>query len=355
MALLLAFLCLAIIAFSLRRTRIKLAGGVLSSFASGLAVHPRRPAARRTYRVVILAQDGQPVAPDVTCKVGRSRRVECVTITAPAAHDPALQTRACDLVQQIRREQANEVLLAFAWSDHDAIRQVAHHLRLLPVRVRLLADLATDAPTRTVDLQRAPPAGMELVLKRVLDLTAGSVLLLFLLPVLLAIIAAVRLDSPGPVLFRQRRIGLHGKPFCIYKFRTMRTLDDGPVVQQACRADARVTRVGAVLRKYSLDELPQLLNVLKGDMSLVGPRPHALAHDVQYCQAIALYAARHKMRPGITGWAQVNGWRGATPQVQMMEQRVQHDLWYIDHWSFWLDIKILARTVVAAWKAQNAF
>jgi lipopolysaccharide/colanic/teichoic acid biosynthesis glycosyltransferase len=135
----------------------------------------------------------------------------------------------------------------------------------------------------------------------------------------------------------------------------MRTLEDGLVIRQACRGDARITRVGRVLRKFSIDELPQLLNVLRGEMSLVGPRPHALAHDLEYGQAIPAYVARHRVKPGITGWAQVNGWRGATPQLEMMIRRVEHDLWYIDHWSFWLDVKILALTVVGAVRADNAY
>ena len=134
----------------------------------------------------------------------------------------------------------------------------------------------------------------------------------------------------------------------------MKVLDDGAVIQQAQRDDARVTRIGRILRRFSIDELPQLLNVLKGEMSLVGPRPHALAHDDEYGQLITFYAARHKVRPGITGWAQVNGLRGATPQVHMMMRRVEHDLWYINHWSLWLDIKVLLLTPLRICTAQNA-
>jgi putative colanic acid biosynthesis UDP-glucose lipid carrier transferase len=135
----------------------------------------------------------------------------------------------------------------------------------------------------------------------------------------------------------------------------MRTLEDGAVIQQAREGDARVTRVGRILRRFSIDELPQLLNVLKGEMSLVGPRPHALAHDNEYGQIIAFYAARHNVKPGLTGWAQVNGWRGATPEVNMMIRRVEHDLWYVTHWSLWLDIKILLVTVLRVCRPQNAY
>jgi lipopolysaccharide/colanic/teichoic acid biosynthesis glycosyltransferase len=165
----------------------------------------------------------------------------------------------------------------------------------------------------------------------------------------------VTLDSRGPVLFRQRRIGFNGREFHIYKFRTMKTLEDGAIIQQACQGDQRITRIGRLLRRFSIDELPQLFNVLKGEMSLVGPRPHALAHDREYGQVVRLYAARHNVKPGVTGWAQVNGWRGATPQLHMMVRRVEHDLWYIEHWSFWLDIKILVATVMSVWRPQNAY
>jgi putative colanic acid biosynthesis UDP-glucose lipid carrier transferase len=195
----------------------------------------------------------------------------------------------------------------------------------------------------------------QVTVKRLLDILAGTLALLAVLPALVAIAALIRLNSPGPILFRQRRIGLNGRSFYIFKFRTMTTLDDGPVVRQASRGDDRVTSVGRVLRKFSLDELPQLFNVLRGEMSLVGPRPHALAHDTEYSQAIELYAARHNVKPGITGWAQVNGWRGPTPHLDLMIRRLEHDLWYVDNWSLWLDIKIMLLTIKRASNSQNAF
>lgn len=191
--------------------------------------------------------------------------------------------------------------------------------------------------------------------KRLLDMATASLVFLIIAPVLIAICGLIRLDSPGPVLFRQSRTGLNGKTFHIYKFRTMSTLENGERVVQACRGDKRITRVGAILRRLSLDELPQLLNVLKGDMSLVGPRPHALAHDFEYGQAISGYAARHDVKPGITGWAQVNGWRGATPELHLMIKRVEHDLWYIDHWSMWLDLRIILLTPLTVASARNAY
>jgi Undecaprenyl-phosphate glucose phosphotransferase len=269
------------------------------------------------------------------------------------------------LTDYVRGHPLDEVLLAIDWADAALIDQITHHLRAVPVPIRLLLEPAVGAllnrpllgfgEGKTIELRAAPLTRRQLVAKRMLDLIAGLLALLLTLPALLLIAALIRLDSPGPVLFRQRRVGFNGRPFHIYKFRTMTTLDDGAVVQQAARGDARVTRVGRVLRKLSLDELPQLLNVLRGDMSLVGPRPHALAHDMEYRQAIALYAARHNMKPGITGWAQVNGWRGPTPELDLMIRRVEHDLWYVDHWSLWLDIKIMLLTIREAIDTKNAF
>jgi putative colanic acid biosynthesis UDP-glucose lipid carrier transferase len=175
------------------------------------------------------------------------------------------------------------------------------------------------------------------------------------MPFFAVISAAIRLESPGPAFFLQTRVGFNGRQFRIFKFRTMSTLDDGSVVVQATRNDKRVTHLGALLRKLSIDEVPQLLNVLRGEMSLVGPRPHALAHDNEYDRLIATYAIRHKMKPGITGWAQVNGFRGETPEIGMMKRRVESDLWYIEYWSLWLDIRILLVTVVRVLKPDNAF
>lgn len=223
--------------------------------------------------------------------------------------------------------------------------------RNLPSRPGAIALEPRHAPLTT---RHAPLTRQQLVVKRLLDLMAGILALLITLPALIIIVALIRLDSPGPVLFRQRRIGFNGRPFHIYKFRTMTTLEDGAIVKQASHGDVRVTRVGRILRKFSLDELPQLLNVLMGDMSLVGPRPHALAHDTEYSQAITLYAARHNVKPGITGWAQVNGWRGPTPELDLMIRRVEHDLWYVDNWSLWLDIKIMLLTIVGIGNMRNA-
>ena len=192
-------------------------------------------------------------------------------------------------------------------------------------------------------------------IKRATDVAVAAIALLLLLPMLSFLALAIRLESRGPVLFRQSRGGLKGAPFTIYKFRTMRVLENGDDVQQARRGDARITRVGAVLRKLSFDELPQLLNVLLGEMSLVGPRPHALSHDAQYSSLVSDYAGRFEVKPGLTGLAQISGHRGATPDVQAMRLRVEHDLEYIKNWSTLLDYRILVLTLVKVPFDSRAF
>lgn len=181
-------------------------------------------------------------------------------------------------------------------------------------------------------------------MKRFLDILLGGFLLLACLPLCVAVALLIRFDSPGPILFRQHRVGRDGRLFSILKFRTMHVLEDDEQVVQATRGDPRVTRLGGVLRKLGLDELPQLINVLAGDMSLVGPRPHAAVHDDYYGQRIANYAYRRRVRPGITGWAQINGARGATPTLSDMQARVDLDAWYVDHGSLGVDLVILVRT-----------
>ena len=174
-------------------------------------------------------------------------------------------------------------------------------------------------------------------------------------PLLLLTSIAIKLNSPGPVIFRQRRKGFNGREFAIYKFRTMNVLEDGTCIRQAKRGDDRVTRLGRGLRSTSIDELPQLINVLAGQMSLVGPRPHAIAHDDEYSNSIDNYAFRHHVKPGITGWAQIQGFRGETADLAAMHKRIQLDLWYINNWSFLLDFRILAKTGIELCRSRNAY
>jgi putative colanic acid biosynthesis UDP-glucose lipid carrier transferase len=192
---------------------------------------------------------------------------------------------------------------------------------------------------------------VRVTVKRATDLALGTLLLL--VPLMVVVVAAIRLDTPGPALFRLMRRGLNSRPFDILKFARWSTgLNPEPTVPQARRD---VTRIGRVLRRTSLDELPQLLNVLKGEMSLVGPRPHALAHDTRYAAVIAGYAERHRVPPGITGWAQVRGQRGETDTLEKMQRRVDHDLAYISHRSLLFDLKILMLTVTTVWRSRNAY
>lgn len=208
-----------------------------------------------------------------------------------------------------------------------------------------------------VPVSRPPAGGFSLLqsgIKRAMDVSIAVALLVLLAPVLLSIAAIIRLDSRGPVFFRQRRRGLHGEPFNIVKFRTMHVLEDGDDVRQAEPDDARVTRAGRILRCWSLDELPQLLNVLNGDMSLVGPRPHAVAHDNFFGSLIEGYDQRLRVKPGITGLAQINGLRGPTPTTEAMRRRVEVDLSYVRNAHLLLDIAILLRTPIEIVRRRNA-
>jgi undecaprenyl-phosphate galactose phosphotransferase/putative colanic acid biosynthesis UDP-glucose lipid carrier transferase len=206
-----------------------------------------------------------------------------------------------------------------------------------------------------IEIQRAPLSRPQRFVKRVMDLVVAAVALLFFLPVMALTAIAIKLDSPGPVIFRQNRKGFNGKQFVIYKFRTMTVQENGAAVVQAKRDDARATAIGRLLRSTSIDELPQLMNVLKGDMSLIGPRPHALAHDNYFESILSDYAFRHHVKPGMTGWAQCNGSRGPTPSIEHISERVKLDLWYINNWSLWLDIQIVIRTFFEVMRPRNAY
>lgn len=191
--------------------------------------------------------------------------------------------------------------------------------------------------------------------KRIQDIVLSSVFLLIVAVPMLFIAIAIKLSSPGPVLFKQHRYGINGKDIVVWKFRSMRVCEDGTEIPQATRDDPRITRLGAFLRRTSLDELPQFINVLFGTMSIVGPRPHAVAHNELYRKQIKGYMLRHKVRPGITGWAQINGWRGETDDLYKMEKRIEYDLWYLRNWSLWLDLKIILLTAMRGFGGTNAY
>src|SRR4051794_2261453 len=268
------------------------------------------------------------------------------------------------VIERARGSYVQEIVVGADPNRWSELRSLVADLRVLPLPVSFIplgtASEIFRRPSRElgsaicVELQRGPLTSTEQAAKRCIDAIAGAVALLAVLPLLAIVAIAIKLDSPGPVLFRQQRCGFNGRCFQIFKFRTMSVIEDGPSVVQAQVADKRVTRVGKWLRRTSIDELPQLLNVLNGNMCLVGPRPHAMAHDNEFDKIVRNYAFRHRVKPGLTGWAQVNGCRGPTPTPASVERRVEYDLWYIDNWSLWLDLKILLLTPIELLRGRNA-
>jgi Undecaprenyl-phosphate glucose phosphotransferase len=270
-----------------------------------------------------------------------------------------------EIIEKLRGSDVQEIIVCIApkrWHDID---ELLVSFRKLPLPVTLIpvgtASAILQRPSHImgdsicINLQREPLSTFEQAVKRAIDLAGALTGIFMLLPLFLGAALLIKLDSPGPVFFRQRRSGFNGRHFYIYKFRTMSVLEDGPTITQASSTDARITRVGRFLRRTSIDELPQLFNVVEGTMSLVGPRPHAVAHDDDFDKALSNYALRHHVKPGLTGWAQVKGHRGATPTVAEIRKRVECDLWYIDNWSLYLDFAILLRTVVEVLRARNAY
>jgi Undecaprenyl-phosphate glucose phosphotransferase len=277
------------------------------------------------------------------------------------------QTLAEDLAlaaASARVLRPEDVYLLVPWGDKAAIDASVNAFMRVPASIHLGAErvlerfhdvrLERNGPITSISLVRKPLSLAEVIMKRIVDVTLASLALILLSPLMLATAVAIKLESRGPVLFFQRRYGFNQETFRICKFRSMRAMEDDRHLRQATANDARVTRVGRVIRRLNLDELPQLVNVLRGEMSLVGPRPHALAHDQLYERSIALYARRHNVKPGITGWAQVNGFRGETNTEDKMRARVDYDLHYIDNWSLSLDLRILWLTVFSRKAYRNA-
>lgn len=268
------------------------------------------------------------------------------------------------LARLARSGQIDDIVIAQPTASAADIDALVNRLSILPVTISICpqyhwlrhagGEVSRIGRAPVLNLYRRPLEGWGSLLKALEDRILGSLLLLAVSPLLLLIAFAVMLQGKGPIFFSQQRHGFNHSVFRIYKFRTMTVAEDGARVVQATANDSRITPVGRFLRRYSLDELPQLLNVVKGDMSLVGPRPHALAHNHQYAQTIENYSGRHKVKPGITGWAQVNGFRGETSETERMADRVRYDLEYIDNWSLWFDIKILAMTIFAVLSPKNA-
>ena len=270
-----------------------------------------------------------------------------------------------ELVDAARSGRVDVVHIALPLRAERRIRQIITALADTTATVNVATDLfifdlmqarwdsVGDVPV--VSVFDTPFEGLGGWVKRTEDVILATVILCLIALPMLVVAVGVKLSSRGPVFFRQNRYGLNGQPIQVLKFRTMTTMDDGAVVVQASRNDARVTRFGAFLRRTSLDELPQFINVLRGDMSVVGPRPHAVAHNEMYRGRIRGYMLRHKVKPGITGWAQVNGWRGETEILSKMENRIEHDLYYIDNWSLLWDLQIVFLTIFGRRARSNAF
>ncbi|HHJ18753.1 MAG TPA: undecaprenyl-phosphate glucose phosphotransferase [Gammaproteobacteria bacterium] len=266
----------------------------------------------------------------------------------------------------IEKEKVDEIWLALPLRAENKVKEILYDLRYSMVTVRFVPDIfgfrllnhsVTDvAGMAVLDLTASPMVGLNRAIKAIEDRVLALFILVLISPLLAVIAAGVKLSSPGPVLFKQKRHGWDGKLIKVYKFRSMMVHceDDGKVTQ-AKKCDCRITKFGAFLRRTSLDELPQFFNVLQGCMSIVGPRPHAIAHNEQYKEQIEAYMLRHKVKPGITGWAQVNGLRGETDTLDKMKRRVEYDLYYIEHWSLWFDMKIIVRTLFTGFVDKNAY
>ncbi|KAG8150852.1 undecaprenyl-phosphate glucose phosphotransferase [Burkholderia catarinensis] len=304
-----------------------------------------------------------------TAGAPRYRIVGAYRTTGPAAtlgDGASVATDLASFAAIARGTRADEIWIALSLDDDATITRVIDEFRNDFVELRLMPDISRHAlfgshveeilGEPAISLAAPPLSRGARFVKAIFDRTFAAAVLIVLMPLLLAIAVAIKLTSPGPVLFTQQRRGADGRTFDIYKFRSMRAHAEQPgTVVQAMRNDPRVTKVGAFLRRTSLDELPQFINVLFGDMSVVGPRPHAVEHDAQYRTIVDGYIHRYRIKPGITGWAQVNGLRGATERLESMQSRVEYDLYYLRNWSFALDLRIIGATVFKGIVHPNAY
>ncbi len=380
-----AFLCLAMIGFLTKTTDEFSRGWLLLFYASGLLVvlgvqglvqFSLHHAIRRgllAMRRVMLVGPSDEIGRITEEMAGKQSgvRVAC-TVVLPEqtrASDGACGRASLDAaleaaVTEARAKKVQDVIILTDWSRSDLIGRIADAFTLLPVGVHLGATgvigrfsearVGRIGSATALSLTEAPLGPGQTAVKRSFDIVISGLALVLLAPLLGLLALLVRLDSPGPVFFRQRRRGYNLEEFRIWKFRTMTTMDDGATVIQAQANDPRVTPVGRYLRRFNLDELPQLVNVLLGEMSIVGPRPHAVAHDLLFEKRIVAYPRRLQVKPGITGWAQIHGYRGATDTDDAMRARVEHDLYYIDNWSIGLDLYIIAMTVMSPRAYRNA-
>jgi len=372
---LLVFFVLSTVAFSLKISETYSRGATLTFFVFGwfaiilwrliIARFMAYALATGTFakrKTILLAEQAQLAGSSVVDDLKRYGYVPERTfefspnLVRSAGASSQLSEFINEIVEVCRQLPVECVFLLGSWDNRRFIDRVIEELGVLSVPTYLLPDrnvahfigsrIVNIGPTWTAELQRAPLTATEQVCKRAIDLLIAVAALIMLTPMMILVAILIKLNSPGPVLFMQTRNGFNGRPFKIFKFRTMSVLEDGLVIRQATKSDPRTTRLGRVLRRSNIDELPQLFNVIAGDMSLVGPRPHAAVHNSKYEKVIAKYAYRHHVKPGLTGWAQINGLRGETKTIDLMAKRVEYDLWYIKNWSIWLDFRILLHTLI---------
>ncbi len=374
-----AFLALALIGFLTKTTGVFSRAWLLLFYLAGLSVLTALSALTGRVLVSLMASgligsrrlmlvgsedEIRRVAADFD-PVRTGVRVVAMQVLTPAADtDDAMLPSMSEAVALARARNVNDIVLVTDWSRTDFIHGVVEAFSNMPVAIHLGASgllgrfsdarVSRMSPLTALSLTAPPLGPMQVAAKRTFDVVCSSLAIVLLLPLFAVIAAAIRLDTPGPIFFRQRRRGYNNREFLIWKFRTMTSLDDGDVVVQVQSNDLRVTRIGRLLRRFNLDELPQLINVVRGEMSLVGPRPHAVAHDRHYEVRIGSYPRRLNVKPGITGWAQVNGFRGRTETDEDMRGRVERDLYYIDNWSILFDLYILALTVLSPKAYKNA-
>ncbi|RRO02004.1 undecaprenyl-phosphate glucose phosphotransferase [Pectobacterium aquaticum] len=270
-----------------------------------------------------------------------------------------------DLILSAKKGSVDRIYIALHMEDAKIINYILSELSDTTCTVMLVPDVFTfnilQSRSETINgisvfsLYDTPMNGFNSLVKRFEDIIISIIIIILITPLLLIIALLIKKSSPGPIIFKQKRYGIDGKPIDVWKFRSMNVMENGDKITQAKKIDSRVTPLGAFLRRTSLDELPQFFNVIKGDMSIVGPRPHAIAHNEQYRRIIKGYMLRHKVKPGVTGWAQVNGWRGETDTLEKMEKRIEFDLYYIQNWSLLMDLKIIISTIFKGFVNKSAY
>lgn len=270
-----------------------------------------------------------------------------------------------EIVIKSRNMAFGHIFLSVSWSQKEIIDIIVDELMMLPASIHLTPESVLErfhalevhkmGNISTLTLSRPPLSPLEVAKKRAFDIVAGSLILFIISPFMLLVALLIRKESEGKALFKQWRNGFNQNPFQIYKFRSMRVVEEGAAVKAATRNDSRITKVGAFIRKWNIDEVPQLINVIKGDMSLVGPRPHPLNLDAEEEKRVSFYAKRFNIKPGMTGWAQIHGLRGSVDGKNSMKKRIDYDIYYMDNWSVWLDVKIMIKTVTSKKAFENAF